>query len=498
MGCSPASSFGVHNNNVDNVCRAATERVLREEVQGVWVPVRTPQPLTFEYHLGVFAMRMDELASVTTPVSHQAIVDMYTGRKKITYQAAADSLSASDVRPSDAYLKTFIKCEKVDFSVKADPAPRVIQPRSPRYNLSLAVYLKPLEHTIYDNINKLFGHRAIMKGLNAVEQARAIRESWEAVSDPVAVDLDASRWDRHVSRVALRWEHRRYLAYFEGVYRSKLAELLGWQGTDRANRCFAYVPDGKVKWDMFGRRASGDMNTAVGNVLIMTACIWSWCREVGIEGYRLVNNGDDSVLIMPRRCLPLLGTISEWFQRMGFIMKVGEVTSVFEQIKFCQTQPVFDGARWIMCRDPKVVLAKDAHSIIPLDNETNLRGWLASVGDCGLALAGNLPIFCDYYNWMRKQGSTNNRVAHDPSMETGMRWLAQGLSAHYSEPSEAARVSFWRAFGIDGTDQRLWERYYRQLNGVSPGAPVIVPPGIRPEHQMYRQTGVSRAPRMRG
>ena len=498
VACSPASSFGVHNNTTDNLIRAATERVLNEQVDGEWVPLRTPQPITFEYHLGVFAMRMDALAHSTTPVTRQTIVEQYKGRKRVNYQAAADSLTASDVRPSDAYLKTFIKCEKIDFFVKADPAPRVIQPRSPRYNLSLAVYLKPLEHTIYENINKLFGYTTVMKGLNAVDQAKAIRESWDSIADPVAVDLDASRWDRHVSRTALRWEHQRYLAYYEGTNRERLAELLGWQGTERKNVCVGYLPDGKVKWKMWGRRASGDINTAVGNVLIMTACIWSWTREVGIDNFRLVNNGDDSVLIMPRRCVPLLATITEWFERMGFIMKVGEITNVFERIKFCQTQPVWDGSRWIMCRDPRTVLAKDAHSILPLDNETNVRGWLASVGDCGLSLAGNLPIFNEYYHWMRNQGDSNNRVGYDPSMETGMRWLAIGLSPHYAEPTEEARISFWKAFGFDGTDQRLWERYFAQLGGVKLGTPFLVPDGVRPEQTLYRGVGVTRAPRMRG
>lgn len=481
------------------MCRAATERVLNEEVEGRWVPLRTPQPITFEFHLLGFAMRLDSLARTTTPVGPLDIVEMYKGRKRTNYQLAADSLTASDVRPSDAFLKTFVKCEKIDFGVKADPAPRVIQPRTPRYNLKLACYLKPLEHTIYDNINSLLGHTAVMKGLNAVEQAAAIRASWLAVNDPVAVDLDASRWDRHVSRVALAWEHERYLQYFQGTHQDQLRELLGWQGTVRQNKCFAYTNDGKVRWSMWGRRASGDMNTAVGNVLIMVACIWSWCRENGITGYRLVNNGDDSVLIIPRSFLPRLATIGEWFARMGFIMKVGETTSTFEQIKFCQTQPVFDGERWIMCRDPRTVLTKDAHSILPLRDDTSLRGWLAAVGDCGLSLAGNLPIYSSYYQWMAKQGARDNRVEHDPSMETGMRWLALGLSPKCSPPSEDARVSFWLAFGIDGTDQRRYESYYDRLSGVKTNCPpLMIPEGTRPENLVYRYSGVVGAPRMRG
>ena len=476
------------------MCRAASERVLNEEVGGQWIPVRTPHPITFEGWLDCFASRFDDLANSTTPVSYSEIVDTYRGRKRVNYTQAMHSLSASDVRPSDAYLKTFIKCEKIDFYVKPDPAPRVIQPRNPRYNLAVAVFLKPLEHVIYDKINSLFGATTIMKGLNAVEQGRAIREAWESVIDPVAVDLDASRWDRHVSATALKWEHNRYLKYFSGSAHDRLKRLLSWQIN---NRCFAYLNDGKVQWDMKGRRASGDMNTALGNVLIMCACIWSWCHDNQVTGFRLINNGDDSVLIISKRFLPILATMAEWFGHVGFLMKIGDTTEVFEQIKFCQTQPVWDGTQWIMCRDPRTVLQKDAHSLLPLDNETNMRGWLASVGDCGLSLAGNLPIFNEYYSWMRRQG-VHNRVADHPSLETGMMWLAKGLSPKYSEPTIETRVSFWRAFGLDGTDQRQWEGFYRNLNDVKTCVPRVEPDGLRPETVRYRNSGVLNTPTMRG
>lgn len=487
MSCSPASSFGVHNSTVDNVCRAATERVLNEEVNGQWIPVRTPDFVTFENNLQVFADKLDALSSPTTPVPRETIVESYKGRKKITYQQASDSLSVSDVRPSDAYLKTFVKAEKIDFEKKLDPAPRVIQPRNPRYNLSLAVYLKPLEHVIYHAIDQLFGAKTVMKGLNAVEQGAAIREAWEAIVDPVGVDLDASRWDRHVSDVALHWEHDRYLAYFRGHHRDRLSQLLAWQYT---NHCYAYLNDGYVKWSMRGRRASGDMNTAVGNVVLMTAMMWSWCRYAGIQNYRLINNGDDSVLIISRRDLHRMETIGTWFETMGFLMKVGEVVDRLERINFCQTQPVYDGERYIMCRDPRTVLAKDAHSLIPLDNETNVRGWLGSVGECGLALAGNLPVFNEYYSWMVKSGDKSSKVGAHPSMETGMAYLAHGLRPKYSEPTVEARVSFWRAWGMDGTDQRLLEQYYRKLP-IQTCAPLHVPEGLRPEQTEYRLRGVS-------
>jgi len=351
--------------------------------------------------------------------------------------------------------------------------------------MAVGVFLKPLEHVIYSNLDKVFGYRAVMKGLNAEEQGAAIRASWEAVVDPVAVDLDASRWDRHVSDVALHWEHDRYLKYYHGRPHDRLKMLLSWQYT---NHCRAYLPDGFVKWSMRGRRASGDMNTAVGNVVLMCSLVYSWCAHAGITGYRLVNNGDDSVLIISRSQLPRMATLGAWFTTMGFKMKVGDIVDQCEQIKFCQTQPVFDGTRWVMCRDPKTVLQKDAHSISPLEAEKTLRGWIGSVGQCGLSLAGNLPVFNEYYSWMVRHGVADHGIANDPSMETGMRMLSHGMHAKYAEPSEEARVSFWRAFGIDGTDQRFIENHYRGLT-LNATAHVLLPAGTRPESIRYRETG---------
>lgn len=459
--------------------------MLNEEVDGIWIPVVRPDIRTFDGDLREFARLLDSHARPTTPVTYTTMCEMYRGRKRMIYELARDELCRSDVRPTDAFLKTFVKAEKICFATKADPAPRLIQPRSVRYNLAVGVFIKPLEHVIYENLDKVFGSRTVMKGLNAVEQGSAIREAWNAVVDPVAVDLDASRWDRHVSDVALHWEHDRYLAYFHGSNHDRLKMLLAWQYT---NHCRAFLPDGFVKWSMRGGRASGDMNTAVGNVVLMCSLVYSWCASAGISGYRLINNGDDSVLIMPRSQLPRLATLGAWFQAKGFKMKVGEIVDQCEQIKFCQTQPVFDGTQWVMCRDPRVVLQKDAHSIAPLDAETTLRGWIGAVGQCGLSLAGNLPIFNEYYSWMTRHGTANHGITRDITMETGMSFLAKGLEAKYSEPCVEARVSFWRAFGIDGTDQRLIENHYRGLT-LNATTHTILPAGLRPECVRYRQTG---------
>jgi hypothetical protein len=486
---SPQSSFGVHNNNLGNVYRGVSERILNEEVDGQWIPVRQPHPDFVHRRLRRFAALVDECASPTTPMNIRDFPMLYEGRKRTTYQQAVESLLSCGLTRKDARLRTFCKCEKTNFSLKRDPAPRIIQPRDPRYNVAIGVFLKPLEHDIYAAINSVFGYTAVMKGLNALDQARAIRASWDAVEDVVAIDLDASRWDRHVSPGMLQWEHRRYLRWFRGASHDRLSQYLSWQLN---NDCVAYVEDGVIKFKVRGRRSSGDMNTAMGNVLLMCALVSEFCHDLGILNYRLVNNGDDSVLLVPRRLVPLVQQhLAPWFLEMGFLMKMGPVVDVFERLSFCQTQPVLSSRGWIMCRDPRTVLAKDSVSIVPLPGPAAHK-WATAVSDCGLALAGDLPVFGEFYGSLARFGGGVRGFIDAPQLETGMIHLSRGLKRPASVVSDDSRVSFYLAFGIDSTSQRIIEQRYGALSWSN--SVEALPVGTDPLSSKYRRLHTQELP----
>jgi hypothetical protein len=130
------------------------------------------------------------------------------------YRAAADSLSTIPVSKRDAVLSTFVKAEKINLTKKPDPAPRVIQPRSPRYNVAVGRYLKRLEKDIYRALKALAGDVVVMKGYNAGQSGEIIARKWARFNRPCAIGLDASRFDQHVSEAALRWEHSVYTQLF--------------------------------------------------------------------------------------------------------------------------------------------------------------------------------------------------------------------------------------------------------------------------------------------
>lgn len=458
-GFGTAVNFGVHNNSVNNLRRGVMERVFFVEKDGVLAPPPRPATGVFEERLATFVRLLRRKLPHPTPFSNDQFVGAYDGRRRTVYANAVESLLARGVAPKDAFLSTFVKAEKINFTSKPDPAPRVIQPRDPRYNVCVGKYIKPIEHGVYEAIGEVYGGPTVMKGFNAHDTAKYIRDMWEEFTDPVAVGLDASRFDQHVSADALRWEHMVYGLCYHGMDRAELLRLLQWQLT---NKGYGRASDGSVKYTVHGNRMSGDMNTALGNCLIMCAMVWAYSQLRGVR-VRLADNGDDCSVIMERKDLARwMAGLKEWFTEMGFTMKVEEPVFVFEQIEFCQTHPVWDGARWVMVRNLYQTLAKDAHSMLPLDQRTMALGYCTAVGECGMALTGGVPVFQDYYSALLRAGG-GVRIGQHPGLESGFARLARGMSRHFAVPTPEARVSFWKAFGVTPDEQEGLEWYLGAL-----------------------------------
>lgn len=272
----------------------------------------------------------------------------------------------------------------------------------------------------------------------------------------MAVGLDASRFDQHVSRPALEWEHSVYNSCYHD---SELAKLLRWQID---NVGVAYTPDGRINYQVDGCRMSGDMNTALGNCLLMCALVWQLLRERAICG-ELVNNGDDCVVIIERSDLQKFSFgIHSWFLEYGFSMKVEDPVFVFEHIQFCQMQPVFDGARWRLVRDPRIALDKDGINLRP--GNQRFEDWLRTVGECGLAITSGIPICQAYYEFDMRVGG--NVRTFDTC---GMSYLRGKLESKSAPVTTAARVSFWRAFGVAPHQQVAVEEHLSTFCGLDGG-----------------------------
>lgn len=474
-GVSGPCIFGVHNNSTNNGIRALVERVFRSpDERGVYQP---PPPCTAQPHLTLegFRRKVVRTIGVHRPMSKEHFCATYSGRRRQVYERAVQSLEERELTVHDfGVKKAFVKAEKINFTAKPDPAPRVIQPRDPRYNVEVGVYLKGLEHPIYKGIEQVYGGPTVMKGLSAEGVAQAMRDMWDEFRDPVAIGLDASRFDQHVRVEMLRWEHSVYESCYDAKHRRRLRWLLSGQ---LRNKCYMQCDDGRLRYVVSGSRMSGDMNTSLGNCLIMCALVHRLAEERGVK-VRLANNGDDCVVFLERRdCARFSDGLGAWFLTYGFKMKVEAPVDVFERVEFCQAHPVFDGEKWIMVRNPLTTLSKDAICVVrDYGHGLAAKKWLYAVGECGLSMTGGIPVVQEHYSAFLRHG-VSGLEGNAVVQETGMAHLARGLHRGYREPTEDARYSFWLAFGINPSHQRAYEARLREVRFSIPDSPCIGPHG---------------------
>jgi hypothetical protein len=362
-------------------------------------------------------------------------------------------LQTKPVERKDAFSCAFVKVGKD----KLSGAPRCIQPRKPRYNLSLGRYTKAVEHGLYKWIAKVYGDGpTVMKGYNVDQVARIARAKWDSFVHPVAVGLDATKFDMHVSEAMLAWEHSVYLKIFNDD--PELKQLLLWQMNNIGG---GYCADGKLRYKVKGKRFSGDMNTAMGNCLIMCGLVWAYAKHKNVK-ISLINNGDDCQVFMEQENLEHFKFgLKEWFLECGFRMKVEKAAYEFQEMEFCQMKPVQVVEGWTMVRNIMTALTKDSICLIPVNGNVGLRKWLHSVGTCGLALCKGVPVMQNFYKaYIRNGIDDKGRIANAVQSQSGMRMLARGIADRCEYISSKARYDVYLAWGITPDEQVAMEEYY--------------------------------------
>lgn len=455
-GFGPDHNLGVYNNSVDTIERAFAERYfLCKDGEGFRPAFevgpsnyKTPEFSAFRESVMSFMPNLPVLTS-------QQVVDTYHGPKKRVYQDALYSLEKEALTEIDSHLSAFVKFEKQD----VDKAPRVINPRSPRYNLRLGKYLKHAEHKFFRAINKAYGrhtYATVIKGMNADMAARVLVQKWNRFNKPIAIGLDASKFDMHVSIAALMYEHSFYTALFPR--NKELQWLLKMQ---LHNRGVARALDGTVKFSMEGTRCSGDLNTSLGNCIIMCALIWAYAKECGVE-LELANNGDDCVVFMESEDEQKFSAgLSDWFVSKGFAMTVEPTVDELEQVEFCQSRPVQLSTGWRMVRNLGACLNKDPMCLLSVPNDKCYKKWLAAIGMCGSRLAAGVPVLSEFYDIFSRAGTTcSEGMLKEVFKNRSQLHLAQGLSQ--GDVDARSRVSFYYAFGLLPDHQLAMERFYHQ------------------------------------
>lgn len=274
--------------------------------------------------------------------------------------------------------------------------------------------------------------------------------------NPCAISLDASRFDQHVSVEALKWTHSTYLKFNDDP---EFASMLKMMLRNKGNGLCA---DGRVSYVVDGCRMSGDMDTALGNCLLMVAMTYSYCTKYGIK-HEVMDNGDDIVVIMNSSDESLFRThVKRFYADLGFTMKVEPTVYVLEEIEFCQMHPVFDGSQWRMVRN-LISLAKD---LVCTTGQEQVDLWLEAIGLGGISLTSGLPVYQSFYVMLAKYGRKRKKNKIEQWHHyagSGFARLAGLTKRGPTNISTEARMSFEKAFGLNFSRQEALENLYDQL-----------------------------------
>lgn len=441
--------FYVQNDCVCNQTLAATNRVICE-----W-----PQPdRAAIQRLKKVAKRLSHyLGTGHSPVAPEEWTAKYTGMKAARYKRAIQSLETSPLCRKDAYIQAFVKAEKI-----ADPSkdPRMIQARSGRFNVVLGSYLKAIEHSLYNMKGQgtmrkyLPPTRSIMKGLSMPARGALLTQKWRSLKNPVQLALDCSRFDAHCSKSLLEVEHAVYLRCF--LNSPELDRILKWQ---LSNKCFT---QGGVVYSCEGRRMSGDMNTALGNCVLMVLMLADAMKEMGIttDRFEIADDGDDCALFVEKEDADRVSEeIVKIFKTYGHDLKIEERIDTFEKVTLCGARVIRVGGKRIAILEPGRTIGK-SRVIMKVRQEPDwLRKYVSTVGQCLLALHTGVPVLQSHAQYLMR--AHRARLKEVPgSYLYRLDWKTDPMQARSQRITDQAREDFAQAFDVSIVEQLEAEQWY--------------------------------------
>jgi hypothetical protein len=438
--CCHNERMAIYNRVIGRVPRSTVEgiRKLRAgfNLLSKYLPQTTQEPL------GEFAMK-------------------YHGAKRARYLNACQHVLDSGITRRDAGVTMFVKMEKVQLCKD----PRAIQFRDPKYCVMLASFLKPMEHLIYSLKPKhpmMSGTRIVGKGLNQVERAKLLMKKMAYFTSPVILGLDMSRFDKHVDKAQLREEHRFYL---KSNNDPQFAELLSWQLKNHVTSKHGF------KYVVNGGRMSGDMNTALGNCVIVCAMVIGFMLPRN-ERFDILDDGDDCLLIVESESVPgILRDIEREFLSFGHELKIEKVAYELEQALWCQSNPVLTKYGYKFVRNPFKVMSSCLVGTRWLRVPTRVRReFLAGLAECEYVLNLGVPVLQEYALAL-KRNSQGAKLRFDKDSGEWFKYLRESklykrlADAGYDEEiTDASRISFQKAFGVTIDQQIQFESTLRSWN----------------------------------
>lgn len=445
-----SQQFAVHHGCICN------------EIASIYGRVRMSVPRPQRLALLRLRILVGKLAGrqVLRELSREDVLTKFVGSRRKRYSRAADLLDARGWSDQYARVSMFVKVEKFDPTSKDNPIPRAIQFRGYMCGLELARYLKPYEHRFYNTIPQttVTRTRVMGKGLSGGARARLFMDKWSAFKHPWVVALDAIKFDAHVNTGLLSVEHM----YYKLINRDPFfAHLLHLQTFNKCRSQNGY------KYTVRGGRMSGDMNTALGNCLLMYIMLLDAMR--GVEKWDCLIDGDDCLLFTegPPDC----SAIKREFLNYGMELKLESPSDDYHDIVWCQSKLVeISGLhRWVL--NPIRVLNKGLGNTKYMSTTKEIKAYAGSVGVGYFAMFHGVPILQEYSLALIRisEGRLMNlddRFFWRAVVELGSRKesVVETLRSVPIVPEIIGwdtRVDFMRTFGIDMGEQYRLESELR-------------------------------------
>lgn len=440
----------------------------------------------------------------------EEVVKSFPPSRRKRYIQAMESMMAEPICSRDARVKAFVKSEKLLIKAK-DGDPRMIQARTTRFNIQFAQFTKAVEHALYnlkDRENPHLEVPMIAKGRNLKNRAGDLRRLWEAMENPVAVSLDLSRWDMHVTEAMIRGPiHQGYKVLINDPLFDEMLEA------QINNKC---LTEHGWKYTNPAGVTSGDMTTALGNCTAVIAIVTyyrrmlCYCaknyarivsrddqsqiarlsrdlgvvREVGLlsqaqranltpKALLIYDDGDDHVFLVEKSYYPLVrATVEGYWKALGHVLKVEGFTEKFHQIEFCQTKPFKTRSGWVMSPNPLKVLA--TATVVSESNPDKME-YLRTVWAARMLLHQEVPLLFGFFK--KQQGKAKllemkefrhkasgiyqmltarvrgrGRLSEEELAEEVARFLKQGINramASDFQPTPEERAMFADQWGVE-------------------------------------------------
>jgi len=403
----------------------------------------------------VAIMLADAIGSTTTGI-WSTTSDYTSSKKRKLYLQAEQSLREKPIHARDAYVTPFIKDEKRDTTTILKN-PRAIHPRKPRYNSAVARYIKPIEKLLYSIDGTMFKNcmpgRIIAKGLDSDGRAKLIHDQFYSFVRPQAISLDVSGFDGSLDEEIIMIEH---LAYLRMNPEQLFRQLLKMQRVNFA----------QIEWFMYvikGSRMSGDMNTALGNCMLMIIFIVAYMERQNIV-YALIDDGDDLILMVERDTVDTASIVS-WYRSLGMTLRVDGVYNELKDIVFCQSQVMNYGGKQRLIRNATLVMSKALMSTST--TKANIREKLYLTGCSVLAQYAGIPILQEFaralirgYTGKITKGRAVHLVGAYDYQQIESFVHDRGILRLLAPVTAEARLCYFEMFGVTAGEQIQQEMYW--------------------------------------